>query len=472
MLKWLLFIPLFAVLVLCNVKWASAAILGRTLVGGISSLDLQKNPELVSELQSNLENFKQIKCMSKQVVAGMMYYVDYTICDGGSKEPKCTERYCSAKIWIKAWLSVPSHENASITKHCSRLRPEAWGNCNISPEFRPKRDVSDNSFLDAILVMGKPIGNHYEYDQDVKPMFDRFLDSYEREYSKDESSEIYQQRYEIFHKNLKIVRKLNDMEQGTAIYGITKFMDYSEDEYARYLAPGFTKKLVDIKDADLSDLDVENTPDSFDWREKGAVTPVKNQGQCGSCWAFSTTGNIEGQWFIKKKKLVSLSEQELVDCDSLDQGCGGGLPSNAYKSIEKLGGLEPEKDYPYVGENEKCDIKRSDLKVYINSSVALPTNEGKLAAWLAQNGPISIGINANLMQFYWGGISHPWKLFCNPKSLDHGVLIVGFGSENGTPYWIIKNSWGANWGEKGYYRIYRGDGSCGVNQMATSSIVE
>jgi len=275
-------------------------------------------------------------------------------------------------------------------------------------------------------------------------------------------------RYETFKSNMAKAKVLQDAEQATATYGATFFADMTEEEFSEYIMdPKFFAKGHDLPYADIP---TDPTPDSFDWRKKGAVTPVKNQGQCGSCWAFSTTGNIEGQWFIKKGKLVSLSEQELVSCDKVDQGCEGGLPSDAYKQIIKLGGLETEKDYPYDGADERCNIK-SNPAVYINSSIAISDDEEKMAAWLAANGPISIGINANVMQLYTGGISHPWSIFCSPSKLDHGVMIVGYGSENGTPFWIIKNSWGPTWGEEGYYRAYRGAGVCGLNKMCTSSVI-
>ncbi|KAF6021489.1 CTSF [Bugula neritina] len=203
------------------------------------------------------------------------------------------------------------------------------------------------------------------------------------------------ERYEIFQANMVRAKVLQTEEQGTATYGPSVYADMSEEEFRVHLMdPKFFAKGHNLRyDAIPSDP----APESFDWREKGAVTEVKNQGQCGSCWAFSTTGNIEGQWFIKKNQLVSLSEQELVSCDKVDQGCEGGLPSDAYKQIIKLGGLEAEKDYPYDGVDERCQMKTNPV-VYINDSVAISKDEGEMASWLAQNGPISIGINAAVMQ--------------------------------------------------------------------------
>uniref|UniRef100_A0A8C4NA87 Cathepsin F n=1 Tax=Eptatretus burgeri TaxID=7764 RepID=A0A8C4NA87_EPTBU len=207
-------------------------------------------------------------------------------------------------------------------------------------------------------------------------------------------------------------------------------------------------------------------PPSFDWRHLGAVTAVKDQEECGSCWAFSAVGNIEGQWFLKQKRLLSLSEQELVDCDKTDLACAGGYPSSAYEAIISLGGLMVEKDYPYKGHEQLgCAFSKAKAKAYINSSVDLPSDEDQMATWLVKNGPISIALNAMAMMFYTHGISYPYEVFCLPWDLNHAVLIVGYGVEKGVPFWIIKNSWGVDWGEDGYYRVYRGAGVCGLNLL-------
>jgi cathepsin F len=261
---------------------------------------------------------------------------------------------------------------------------------------------------------------------------------------------------------------------GSAVYGVTQFADLTTEEFKR-----FTGLRPDLKTPDtthtrrVSETQIRFTdlPVNFDWRNtSGVVSPVKNQGMCGSCWAFSATGNIEGISAIANKKAVSLSEQELVDCDQLDQGCGGGLPTNAFKTVINIGGIESESDYPYDGRNEKCHFNRSLSKTTIDSYVVLPENETSLAQWLYQFGPISIGINANAMQFYFGGISHPLKWMCDPKNLDHGVLIVGFDTSNSPPYWIVKNSWGASWGESGYIRLEYGTDQCGLTKAPSTSI--
>jgi cathepsin F len=277
----------------------------------------------------------------------------------------------------------------------------------------------------------------------------------------------YQTRFTIFKSNMAWAEELNQLEQGTATYGASPYADLSRDEFrAKYLG------LVATPSNDLpvaEDLPLDNVPASVDWRQKGAVTEVKNQQQCGSCWSFSTSGNVEGQWFLAGHELVSLSEQQMVDCDKVDQGCNGGLPSDAYQYLIKAGGSMLEKDYPYTAEDGTCHFDASKVVAKISNWTAVSTDETQIAAYTAAHGPLSIGINAGPMQMYTGGISNP--LFCNPKSLDHGVLIVGYGTESGKDYWIIKNSWGASWGEEGYYRIIRGKGKCGLNTMVTSALV-
>uniref|UniRef100_A0AAR2JSJ1 Cathepsin F n=1 Tax=Pygocentrus nattereri TaxID=42514 RepID=A0AAR2JSJ1_PYGNA len=285
------------------------------------------------------------------------------------------------------------------------------------------------------------------------------------------SQEEAEKRLHIFQKNLKTAETLQSLDQGTAEYGVTKFSDLTEDEFRMmYLNPMLSQWSLQKKMKPAAPAS-KAAPESWDWREHGAVSPVKNQGMCGSCWAFSVTGNIEGQWFKKTGQLLSLSEQELVDCDKLDQACGGGLPSNAYEAIETLGGLETETDYSYTGHKQRCGFSTGKVVAYINSSVELPKEENDIAAWLVENGPVSAALNAFAMQFYRKGISHPLKIFCNPWMIDHAVLLVGYGERNGIPFWTIKNSWGEDYGEQGYYYLYRGSGLCGINKMCSSALV-
>jgi len=304
--------------------------------------------------------------------------------------------------------------------------------------------------------------------------FHTFMSVHNKTYS---DAEEYKKRYKIFRSNMELVARLQAEERGSGVYGATHLADLTPEEFRRnYL--GYSR-LGDDPDVHWPPADIPDIPlpDSHDWRDLGAVSPVKNQGMCGSCWAFSTAGNVEGQNKVVNGELISLSEQELVDCDSRDAGCNGGLMENAYKTLLEIGGLESEKDYGYDGADEACKFNRSKVAVRVSGGVEMPTNETQMAQWLLKNGPIAVGLNAFAMQFYFGGVSNPPSLLCSPSGIDHGVLIVGFGVHTTRwlkrvqPYWIIKNSWGSSWGENGYYRLYRGNGVCGINLAASSATV-
>ncbi|XP_055271425.1 cathepsin F isoform X2 [Moschus berezovskii] len=306
-----------------------------------------------------------------------------------------------------------------------------------------------------------------DFSVQMASIFKDFVTTYNRTYdSKEEAS----WRMSVFASNMVRAQKIQALDRGTAQYGVTKFSDLTEEEFRTiYLNP--LLKDVPGRNMRLAQPVTNVPPPQWDWRNKGAVTNVKDQGMCGSCWAFSVTGNVEGQWFLKRGTLLSLSEQELLDCDKTDKACLGGLPSNAYSAIRTLGGLETEDDYSYRGRLQTCSFSVEKAKVYINDSVELSKNEQKLAAWLAKNGPISVAINAFGMQFYRHGVSHPLRPLCSPWLIDHAVLLVGYGNRSATPFWAIKNSWGTDWGEEGYYYLHRGSGACGVNIMASSAVI-
>uniref|UniRef100_UPI003AAB7122 cathepsin F n=1 Tax=Centroberyx gerrardi TaxID=166262 RepID=UPI003AAB7122 len=394
---------------------------------------------------------------SKQLVKGIRYTITVELsntqckksamlrtCDFYPEPHKLKTEVCVFEVWDIPWQST----STLLKQKCQ-------------PAVEPQQ-IETNKVED--LSTNQPM----EESVELLGQFKEFMVKYNKAYSSQEEAD---HRLRIFHQNLKTAEKIQSLDQGSAEYGVTKFSDLTEEEFrSTYLNPLLSQWTLHrpMKPAAPTR---GPAPASWDWRDHGAVSSVKNQGMCGSCWAFSVTGNIEGQWFLKNGSLLSLSEQELVDCDRLDQACGGGLPSNAYEAIEKLGGLESETDYSYTGHKQICDFTSGKVAAYINSSVELSKNEREIAAWLAENGPVSVALNAFAMQFYRKGVSHPLRIFCNPWMIDHAVLLVGYGERKNIPFWAIKNSWGEDYGEQGYYYLYRGSNLCGINKMCSSAVV-
>lgn len=288
-------------------------------------------------------------------------------------------------------------------------------------------------------------------------------------------------RFENFVANMK---KAKEMESSNplASFGATRFADMSEAEFAsRYLNQGeFFRRAIARREAELlataplaDRVATQNT--RIDWREKGAVSRVKDQGQCGSCWAFSTTGNVEGAWVAAGNTLTPLSEQFLVSCVSSNHGCNGGLMDNAYAWLleHRRGEMITEEAYPYAGAHAsprcKSDEELDKLAVgaVITGYTHLEESEDTLAAYVAKH-PIAIAVDATSFQTYHRGI----LTNCVSRQINHAVLAVGFDTQHVPPYWIIKNSWSSQWGESGYIRIAKGSNQCLVTAYATTATVK
>jgi C1A family cysteine protease len=292
-------------------------------------------------------------------------------------------------------------------------------------------------------------------------VFKRFIEfthKFNKVYS---SMEEFTRKFEIFKNNLIEVLAADEFS-GEHTKGITKFSDLTKEEFhAQYL----TLKVTPNSWCHPASKFLAATPvNDIDWRTKGGVSPVKDQGQCGSCWAFSTIAFLESQSLIKNQKAVTYSEQQLVDCDhNGDQGCNGGLMQTAFQYIQTAG-IEADSAYPYRARDQTCAYKKAsviatvtDVHCYENVSNA------QMQTYLTTIGPLSIAVDADAFQMYDSGV-----LDCTGSQLDHGVLLVGFTADT----WIIKNSWGKNWGEAGFVRVKNTKGhNCAVGAyIATATL--
>jgi len=325
-----------------------------------------------------------------------------------------------------------------------------------------------------ILLAVIAVGFALPIDSDLDSEWDAFKAYHGKKYVASEDD----LRRLIWEENLKRVA-LHNLEASigkhTYTLAMNEFADLSGEEFAKIVLGSCLKPKRNGTGATFLKSDFIKNPATVDWRDKNLVTPVKNQKQCGSCWAFSTTGSLEGQHSKKTKNLVSLSEQQLVDCSGRfgNFGCNGGLMDNAFKYIKANGGIDTEASYPYEARDGKCRYNPATIGATLVGFTDIPEgDEEALTQAIATVGPISVAIDASHFSFqlYHKGVYYEKR--CSSTRLDHGVLAVGYGTEDGEDYYLVKNSWGSTWGQKGYINMARNKkNNCGIATSASYPLV-
>jgi len=308
-------------------------------------------------------------------------------------------------------------------------------------------------------------------DQSLDYYWEAYKVLYRKIYEEDENV-----RRLAWDANVKLIMDHNiRAELGLHSYtlGLNAYADLTNAEF-RLRMNGLR---INATRSPVSERTILGLPTAVDWRKEGYVTPVKDQAQCGSCWAFSTTGSVEGQHFKATGKLVSLSEQNLVDCSDYEgnMGCFGGLMDNSFKYIIDNQGIATEDSYPYTGHDGFgiCHFSGKTVGATISSFKDVTKgSESALQEAVATVGPVSVAIDAGQpsFQLYKDGVYN--EPACSSTELDHGVLAVGYDSLNGQDYWIVKNSWGVSWGQQGYIFMTRNkNNQCGIATESSYPVV-
>ncbi|KAL6070892.1 Cysteine proteinase [Balamuthia mandrillaris] len=322
----------------------------------------------------------------------------------------------------------------------------------------------------ATAVFGQLLHDNNKQEQTdalTMTLFKNFMAEYQKEYPTEEER-LY--RLSVFKSNLEVAKEQARLNPA-ASFGVTKFSDLTIQEFEQfYLMPNLAaipREEVLLEEEELED--VAALPTSFDWKDKGAVTAVKNQGQCGSCWAFSATEEIESMWFLAGNPLPLLSEQQVVDCDPTSYGCSGGWPYSAYEYVIQAGGIEGESDYPYTAQDGQCSFQKSKVisKLVKWYSSTNNRNETQMQVVLQQKGPLSVCVAASTWATYRSGV-----LTSCDNGINHCVQATGFqnmvGNDGNTyPVWNIRNSWGTGWGMDGYIYLERNKDMCALADEST-----
>ncbi|EHB04864.1 Cathepsin W [Heterocephalus glaber] len=324
---------------------------------------------------------------------------------------------------------------------------------------------------------------------ELKEVFKLFQIQFNKSYSNPAE---HARRLDIFVHNLAMAQRLQEEDLGTAEFGVTPFSDLTEEEFGQ-LYGNWRAAKKDLRVGRKVRFEKQELiPPSCDWRKApNIISPVKYQGKCNCCWAIAAAGNIEALWNIRFKQSVEVSVQELLDCGRCGDGCLGGYVWDAFITVLNYSGLASEKDYRFRGRANihRCLAPFYKKVAWIQDYVMLPRNEHTMARYVATQGPITVLINQMLLQHYRQGIIRATPSTCDPWLVNHYVLLVGFGKEeekkgsekdlsqsnhlprHSTPYWILKNSWGAHWGEQGYFRLHQGSNTCGITRSPLTACI-